>query len=67
MKIKVVVESVFNRANSIYNLVQTMIVEEENGSLKEFQGIVYQKKDDGGIELFIKAKEKFQNCWKKLF
>lgn len=53
MKIKVDVESVFNRANSIYNLVQTMIVEEENGSLKEFQGIVYQKKDDGGIELFF--------------
>lgn len=53
MKIKVDVESVFNRANSIYNLVQTMIVEEENDSLKEFQGIVYQKKDDGGIELFF--------------
>lgn len=53
MKIKVDIESVFNRANSIYNLVQTMIVEEENGSLKEFQGIVYQKKNDGGIELFF--------------
>lgn len=62
MKIKVDVESVFNRANSIYNLVQTMIVEEENGSLKEFQGIVYQKKDDGGIELFFerdKRKKEF--------
>lgn len=62
MKIKVDVESVFNRANSIYNLVQTMIVEGENGSLKEFQGIVYQKKNDGGIELFFerdKSKREF--------
>lgn len=62
MKIKVDVESVFNRANSIYNLVQTMIVEEENSSLKEFQGIVYQKKNDGGIELFFerdKSKREF--------
>lgn len=69
MKIKVDVQSVFNRANSIYNLVQTMIVEEENGSLKEFQGIVYQKKDDGGIELFFerdKSKKEFPELLEKI-
>ena len=69
MKIKVDVESVFNRANSIYNLVQTMIVEGENGSLKEFQGIVYQKKDDGGIELFFerdKTKKEFPELLEKI-
>lgn len=69
MNIKVDVESVFNRANSIYNLVQTMIVEEENGSLKEFQGIVYQKKDDGGIELFFekdKSKKEFPELLERI-
>ena len=69
MKTKVDVETVFNRANSIYNLVQTMIVEEENGSLKEFQGIVYQKKDDGGIELFFerdKTKKEFPELLEKI-
>lgn len=52
MKRRVDVASVFNRARSVYNLIQTMIVEVPTGTIKEFQGIVFETKEDR-IELYF--------------
>lgn len=37
MKSRVDVASVFDRARSVYNLIQTMIIEVPTGTIKEFQ------------------------------
>lgn len=58
MKSRVDVASVFNRARSVYNLIQTMIVEVPTGTIKEFQGIIFETKKDR-IELYFE-KEKIQ-------
>ena len=58
MKRRVDVASVFNRARSVYNLIQTMIVEVPTGTIKEFQGIIFETKKDR-IELYFE-KEKIQ-------
>ena len=58
MKSRVDVASVFDRARSVYNLIQTMIVEVPTGTIKEFQGIIFETKKDR-IELYFE-KEKIQ-------
>lgn len=52
MKSRVDVASVFDRARSVYNLIQTMIIEVPSGTIKEFQGIVFATKEDR-IELYF--------------
>lgn len=44
MKSRVDVASVFDRARSVYNLIQTMIIEVPTGTIKEFQGIIFETK-----------------------
>lgn len=58
MKSRVDVASVFDRARSVYNLIQTMIIEVPTGTIKEFQGIIFETKKDR-IELYFE-KEKIQ-------
>ena len=58
MKSRVDVASVFDRARSVYNLIQTMIIEVPTGRIKEFQGIIFETKKDR-IELYFE-KEKIQ-------
>ena len=58
MKSRVDVASVFNRARSVYNLIQMMIIEVPTGTIKEFQGIIFETKKDR-IELYFE-KEKIQ-------
>lgn len=58
MKRRVDVASVFDRARSVYNLIQTMIIEVPTGTIKEFQGIIFETKKDR-IELYFE-KEKIQ-------
>lgn len=58
MKSRVDVASVFDRARSVYNLIQTMIIEFPTGTIKEFQGIIFETKKDR-IELYFE-KEKIQ-------
>lgn len=58
MKNRVDVASVFDRARSVYNLIQTMIIEVPTGTIKEFQGIIFETKKDR-IELYFE-KEKIQ-------
>ena len=52
MKSRVDVASVFDRARSVYNLIQTMIIEVPTGTIKEFQGIIFETKKDR-IELYF--------------
>lgn len=58
MKRRVDVASVFDRARSVYNLIQTMIIEVPTGTIKELQGIIFETKKDR-IELYFE-KEKIQ-------
>ena len=58
MKSRVDVASVLDRARSVYNLIQTMIIEVPTGTIKEFQGIIFETKKDR-IELYFE-KEKIQ-------
>lgn len=64
MKSRVDVASVFDRARSVYNLIQTMIIEVPTGTVKEFQGIVFETKEDR-IELYFE-KERSVNEVPKL-
>lgn len=64
MKSRVDVVSVFDRARSVYNLIQTMIIEVPTGTVKEFQGIVFETKEDR-IELYFE-KERSVNEVPKL-
>lgn len=56
MKSRVDVASVFDRARSVYNLIQTMIIEVPTGTIKEFQGIIFETKKDR-IELYFEKKK----------
>lgn len=52
MKRRVDVASVFDRARSVYNLIQTVVIEVPTGTIKEFEGIIFEAKKDR-IELYF--------------
>jgi len=52
MKRRVDVASVFDRARSVYNLIQTVVIEVPTGTIKEFEGVIFEAKKDR-IELYF--------------